>query len=244
MSRTYPLLLLNPMSDHADEIKKFIESGDLMLVDEVPSVTTISDSFGVSWGLVYSAAKLARDGKNFKEEWAKSADKGTRVHDIAESFALFGPAKIENINDYDEDIRGYVKGLIDWWSFYRPTATKTEFMVFDYGDSPPATCYAGRADLLATIAGKRTLIDYKTLGDSNHIAKYPKAFQSNNVEIVARAVAMEKAGKKVDQCMLVRLSPDGRHHEIFIGKDEWPHLYDCFKRMRAEWQFKKDHKWT
>lgn len=262
MSRHYPVWVENPAADlkHFDTAKKLIEMGtiaslsdltcyfeevgDLLKVVEAPSITTVSKAEGLGWGFVYSAVKHAKAGLNFKDEWKKSAEKGTKVHEVAESIAQFGILTDEQIETYPEELRGYITGVNDWFKLYKPKVLKMEFMTFDFGPNPPLTCVAGRADLFAIVGGNASLIDYKTVKDDKALSSYPKAYLANNAEIAARAVAMEKAGTKVDQCIIVRISPTGKHHSHYVLKGQWQELHDHFMRMVHEHHFRESGGWN
>ena len=243
MTRRYRLLVENATTSEKEQIDKLVEAGDLTLLDELPSVTTISGSRGVGFGMVHSAWKIGMEGKNYRDEWDTAAAKGTELHEIAEDLAAFGlpEDREEWIADTPEHLRGYAGALLDWWGIYKPEVIQTEFVVCSLQHR-----FAGRADLFArTISASgsrmRTLVDYKTVADSAKFERYPRAYVNNRLELVARARAMQEQGNTVERLALVRLAADGKHHHYQIPNEDWDSLFDCFLRAREEFDFIQIH---
>lgn len=239
MSRTYPLYVCNPVSDHLDEVKKLIENGTLTLIKEVPSVTTVTEARGIGWPMLYSAVSLTKQGLDYRAEWKGAADRGTFIHQVAEDLATWGlPEDDETwLIDKPEDCQGLAKALLAWWKVYQPKVIEKEFLVFSQAHQ-----FAGRADVLATLLRKVTLIDYKSVKTSDYFTKYPKSFDSNRIEVVARMFAMREAGRKVEQAAIVRFAPDGKYDQYIIPQAEEQGLMDCFIRARHEWDFLREDK--
>lgn len=242
--RHYELLIANPASPRAAELEHLIddEHATLTVLDRLPSYTTVSKPPGdVSWGMLYSAVSLAKQGKDHKEEWAGAAERGTKIHELAQDLALFG--KPEDINAWldkqEGEMRGYAEALLGWFTTFKPFTIKCEFVVADL-----EVGVAGRADYFAKIAKQDVLIDWKTVGKDDHITKYERGFLQNNTELVARAFAMRKRGVKVDACWVVRLAPSGVYHVRPIPKEEEDGLFQSFLRARWEWEFRTKEKWA
>ena len=233
--RLYTGYLVNPISDHLDEVQKLVDNGTLTPIFEDPSVTTISKARGLGWSFIYSAVALTKQGKDFKEEWGKAADKGTLVHQAAENLYAFG-AEGFSFDSYPQEIHGYLQALVSWWKVYQPLSVKQEFMVWSRKHA-----FAGRADMLFSKANKRFLVDWKTVGKPEHLKRYPKAFVANRMELVARAFAMKEMGMHVDTLAIVRLAADGQKHHYEIPQADWQPLFDAFLRCRQEFDFCKVH---
>jgi hypothetical protein len=137
----------------AEKHKYRLPNGDIAV-----SVTAISGFIddGKSIGMSYGAAKLTREGLNFKEQWDAKRDAGTRVHGHLESFV-----RGEDIEQHDDD-QGFVDALEKWMIHDNPKVLEQEFIALsNHG-------YGGRGDLICEVeeqaehAGGTWLIDLKT----------------------------------------------------------------------------------
>lgn len=269
-NRYYSLLIANPASPNVAQIEHLIddEHATLTLVRELISYTSVTEPS--PWPLVGSAVKLTKQGKNYKDEWAASAYRGTAAHDICQDLALFGkpedqdvwlalqPEKMfaiinrERVADgkspLDEltdkmkgELKGYATAALSFFLITKPKVLSTEFVVADLEAG-----VAGRADLYAAVDGgkQHVLIDYKSVDSDEKIARFPRAYLDNCREVVARAFAMRKVGKRVDACWVVRLSPSGAYHIRPILKEEEQGLFDSFLRARWEWEFRNAEGWS
>jgi hypothetical protein len=192
-----------------------------------PSVTNVLSAYSDGGdGLLYWAAEQAiramyRDGfpadadravelhkGAFRQARDKRAEAGTRAHTLAEVLTsdLPLPAGIS-----EEDER-YADAFMSFWSDIQPEPIHTEVTV--YGDG-----YAGTADLIATIGGVTTVIDYKTRGKPE---KAPKVYDKTRMQLAALAGATDIAVPTDDgwvldladvhRSMAVILYPDGTYH--------------------------------
>jgi len=94
----------------------------------------------------------------------KSAEEGTQVHEMIESY--LGGEELNFLNDY-----GYPQftpkvwqmflKFVDWWEEYNPTLLKAEVNLFSDELKVAGTC-----DLVCEIGGEIWIIDFKT---SNHL---------------------------------------------------------------------------
>jgi len=253
--RFYPILVQDPTAAETDmqAIKGLVERGALTKIYDAPSVTTITPMLATGPGMTISAVNLTKEGKNYRKEWDVAADKGTAIHKIAEKLY-----EIEEVDTYPEELRGFVTALIAWRDRWKPVEVTNEFVICGFGSNPPSTIFAGRADKtvdvypptrdgknfveLQTTKPSRVLLDFKTLGKPKHLKDYPKGFLGNQIELVARAMAMPEGS--VDVCGLVRLASDGQQQTTWINKWEWPPLYDCFLRCLTEYEFRRTDKWN
>lgn len=231
--RKYRVALENPVSDECEKCGL----KEMTFVLDVPSVTTVSKARGLSWNFIYSAVSLTKQGKDFKAEWGKAADRGTLTHDLAEDIARFGLPEDEEawIADKPEEIQGFAKALLRWWRIHNPKMLTVEFPVVSLTHK-----FAGRADAVVLLARQRVLIDFKTVKDEAFFTRYPKSFEDNRLEVVARLYAMREMGLDVDSAAIVRLGPQGGYHHYNVPEKDEQKLFDCFLRARAEWDFKQE----
>ncbi|MDO5619815.1 cytochrome [Kocuria sp.] len=108
---------------------------------------------------------VARDAAGAAERYRdQAAERGDRVHNYCEQIALHAmgqPADPEQaraaLRDCGEE--AYAARFDEWWALYSPTPLAAEVTVWNH-----TVGYAGTLDLVAEIAGKVCLIDYKTKG--------------------------------------------------------------------------------
>lgn len=234
--RLYPVYVQNPVRGRIPQ--DVLEQYGLVEFYSEPAVTTVSKSWGVSWNMLHSAVSLTRKGRDYKQEWADAADRGTALHEIAEALAIWGPTGYKP-EDAPEEVRPFAARLIKFWTVHAPHALKSEFLVWSREHG-----YAGRGDLLAVLRPwkLRCLIDFKTVREAGYFKRFPKGFIENEIELVARARAMQEWGETVEACALVRVGPDGEpgYHCRLILPDEWPPLMEEFLRRLEHYRFKKE----
>lgn len=131
----------------ADRHRYRLLSGEIAV-----NVTTISGilDMGKSGGMAGAAAKLTRQGQDYRAVWKSKADTGTRVHAVCEAW-LRGedPFVLEEDN-------GYVDALEDFWKTNEPEMVECEAIALS------SHGYGGRFDLIARLNDGRTgLIDLK-----------------------------------------------------------------------------------
>lgn len=108
---------------------------------------------------------VARDAAGAAERYRdRAAERGDRVHNYCEQTALQAmgePADVEQaravLRDHGEE--AYAARFDEWWDLYSPKPLAAEITVWNH-----TVGYAGTLDLVAEIAGKVCLIDYKTKG--------------------------------------------------------------------------------
>lgn len=117
------------------------------------NVTTISGllDMGKSAAFAVAAARLTREGLDYRQEWTAKASTGTRVHSVCEDWLLERESEVE-----DSD-QGCVDALEKFWLDCQPVKIECEAIVLsDRG-------YGGRMDMIAQLADYRVvLIDVKT----------------------------------------------------------------------------------
>lgn len=121
-----------------------------------------------------------------------AADRGTEVHTAIEFFLKYGIAEIS------ERGRAYLDAFMAWYNDYNPQIISSERMTYHR-----TMLYAGTVDLLASVAGKQTLIDYKTT------AVIHDSLTTVQLEAYQRALASE--GVQVDQKAILQLKQDGTY---------------------------------
>jgi len=142
------------------------------------------------------AAKLGGDGAR-----DEAAGRGINLHQILQTYMESGRAP--NPVDHPHEHRPYIKGLARWLVTVRPEPVAIEFLVCD-----PERRYAGRADLLARIGPKLTLVDLKT---------NPRGaiFESAHLQVKLLRQAEERYGDHlIDDELLVSLDAKGGYREM------------------------------
>jgi hypothetical protein len=122
------------------------------------------------------------------------ADRGNAIHEALRLYCSQGT--VPNVGDFPEQVRGYVQGLCRWLIATQPEPIGVEQIV-----GSPTHGFAGRFDLLATIDGRRVLVDLKT-------AK--RIFSEHHLQMVAYGIALEECGlEPVDRAVVLAVAEDG-----------------------------------
>lgn len=116
----------------------------------VTAVTGLLDWNSKSAKMAGSAAKIASTGGNYREEWRKKADLGTRVHAHCEAW-LRG----EEIFPLEDEVP-YLDALERFFDDTAPLPTAIERVVLS------GLGYGGRFDFIAEFNELNTLVDLKT----------------------------------------------------------------------------------
>lgn len=124
----------------------------------------------------------------------EGADRGTAVHEAFHSLATTGDAP--NPADYPAIARPWLQGAIRAWMAMDPEPITSEEIVCH-----PEMLYAGRPDLIARVAGRRTLIDYKT--------GRGRVFDQAHYQTRGYAEALPFCGDGVDRILIVGIADDG-----------------------------------
>jgi|SRR5580698_523808 hypothetical protein len=165
--------------------------------------------------LLKLGAKAARD---------EAAIRGQAIHAAFHDFALTG--KYPVLSDYPDEWQGWVKGVARVLLHLEPETIDAEFMVCH----PPLE-YAGRPDLLCSIKGRRTLIDYKTGKGRVYAAAhyqtrgYAEAFWCCQID-------------PVDDIIIVGIDDEGSFQlvDCAASLEDWNNLWAVFhsrKRINA-----------
>ena len=138
---------MTDLADAVDRHKYRLPSGELAV-----NVTTVSGLLddGKSGAFAGSAAKLTRAGVNYRDEWKKKAERGTRVHDVAEKFL-----RDEDADVHDTDV-AHVEGVKRFIRDHNPQVIALEKIALSEQG------YGGRFDWAVSLSGANWLLDLKT----------------------------------------------------------------------------------
>ena len=125
----------------------------------------------------------------------QAASRGTAVHNAIENYLRFG------IEDIDPRYAGYLEGFKKWWETRKPEVIATESRVYH-----KILRYAGTSDLLATISGRTTMVDYKTSAGVNT--------KLCDIQLEGYDRAYESHGVKIEDRMILHLTNDGGFSEV------------------------------
>ena len=153
----------------------------------VPSITTVigQHTSDLSGWHGYMAAKAAledqrayratgshglkfaiiRDAASASERYRDAAAaRGDRVHNYAEAVALRTMGREHNLDESREQLiingeQAYADRFDEWWEAFKPRPLAAEVTIWN-----ETVGYAGTLDLVAEIAGRTCIIDYKTKG--------------------------------------------------------------------------------
>lgn len=115
-----------------------------------------------SSGLKYA---IIRDAAAASERYRDAAaERGDRVHNYAENIALRAMGAEHNVEGCREQLirngeQAYADRFDEWWDAFRPQPLAAEITIWN-----KSVGYAGTLDLVAQIAGRTCIIDYKTKG--------------------------------------------------------------------------------
>lgn len=117
-----------------------------------------SGSSGLRFAIIRDAANAS---ERFRDE---AAARGDRVHNYAENVALRAMGLEHQVEENRELLlskgeQAFADRFDEWWELYRPKPLATEITIWN-----ETVGYAGTLDLVAEIAGRTCIIDYKTKG--------------------------------------------------------------------------------
>jgi hypothetical protein len=149
---------------------------------------------GVSLDDALGVVRAHGEGAEAKRD--AGADRGTAIHEALRSYCADG--KVPTLGDFDPAVRGYVQGLCKWLLAAQPEPILTEQIV-----ASPTHEYAGRIDLLATIDGRRQLVDLKTNPAG-------RVYAEAHLQTAGYVLALYECGlDPVDGAMIVAAGQDG-----------------------------------
>lgn len=139
---------------------------------------------------------------------AEARERGSAVHALCQRYA--NGERIDAIGRQLESLE-YINALARWFRKKHAYAIATEQMI---DGTVNGHRYAGTFDLLAEIAGKRVLIDFKT----------GAGLKWHPAQIAAYALAVNP-----DRCIMLHLRADGTYRENIIQGRELLAGLDQFK---------------
>ena len=158
----------------------------------IPSVTTIMRPLSNELYRGIDEAVLSR-----------AAERGSAVHTAIENLMTYG------IEDIPMEYEGYLKAFKSWRDEYKPEVHALETRVHH-----KAFHYAGTVDMVCTIGGKTTIVDYKTSAQVNscltgvQLEAYSRAYASNFFNAEAKAILHLKRNGSYDFIEYGRLDND------------------------------------
>ena len=123
-----------------------------------------------------------------------AADRGTAIHNAIDNYNRFG------IIDLPSELAGYFQAYKAWEQDYKPEIYTTEYRLYH-----KYLRYSGTADMICSIKGEDTLIDFKssvTVSD-----------RLTAVQLAAYANALLSHKIKVTKAKIVQLRSDGEYKE-------------------------------
>lgn len=117
-----------------------------------------SSSSGLKFAIIRDAANAS---ERFRDD---AAARGDRVHNYAEHVGLRAMGKPHEVEEMRELLvsfgeQAYADRFDEWWEQFQPKPLATEVTIWN-----STVGYAGTLDLVAEIAGRTCIIDYKTKG--------------------------------------------------------------------------------
>lgn len=119
----------------------------------------------------------------------RAAERGTDVHSAIEFFGRYG------IQECTKEAKPYFDAFLAWHEDYKPQIISNESATYH-----TSLMYAGTVDLLAVIAGKLTLVDFKTTAALNDML--------TTVQLEAYRRALDTHGIRIEQKAILQLKPD------------------------------------
>lgn len=203
---------------------KEYKSGDKVL----PGVTTILKNLGWNKDILMAwSAKMAREGKNYREVSTEAAGTGTLAHALAEAYLSGTTLAEEVIEAYDEKQRSKaanaVLALKEWQSSSNLKVIATEVMLISSENE-----YGGTADILfENTKGELEVADIKT--SNGTYADYV-------LQLAAYAMAAEETYKRtVSRVHILRFGKGvtAAFHHSSWGLGDIDKAFTVFKYLLA-----------
>ena len=172
------------------------------------NVTTILNTLSKGDALIHWAVNLQREGKDWRDVRDEAAQRGTNSHSLLLQVLTKGRAGLADLPD---DERAYGQAAFRWLRHAEPDVDMTECMVASVEHG-----FAGRFDLLASIDGARTLVDFKTVTKWSYFGPGKKRppYEENLLQLDLYQQALAESGyEPAERGMIVRLGPDGTFDE-------------------------------
>lgn len=192
----------------AEQTRRYKVNGEKM-----PSATTILGVLNKP-ALLDWAARLAREGKDWREVRDEAAERGTDSHALA--CGLLAGDRV-GLQDLRDEHRAYGQAAMRWISRRRPKVERLETMV-----ASVAHGYSGRIDLLGRVTEGLGVFDYKSVtrwhedGNGDKLPPYDE----NALQLDLYSGALIECGYPAPEFGgVVRLGPDGEFDETLFELD-------------------------
>ena len=164
--------------------------------------------------IIPSVTQILKRAGYIDDRWytEEARDRGSAVHEFCDRYA--NGIRFDDLGRPLASLE-YVNACAAWMKNSRAYAVQTEFKIDHILNGRR---YAGKPDLLAEIASRRVIIDYKTGGKAPwHV-----------LQIAAYALATNP-----DNAMVLYLKPDGRYVESWVSPLELVRGISAFKDALA-----------
>ena len=141
-----------------------------------------------------------------------AAARGTAVHNAIENYAKFG------ITDIPQKQAGYFEGFLRWFDEHSVKPYGSEIRLYH-----KSLLYAGTADMLASVDGVDTLIDFKTS------ASVSEMLCGVQLEAYERALLSHSPDEHLARKAIVHLNKDGGYQMIQFPTGDT----DCWRVFTA-----------
>jgi hypothetical protein len=181
--------------------------------EKVPSATTILGVLNKP-ALLDWAARLAREGRDWRDVRDEAAERGTDSHTLA--CGLLAGDRV-GLQDLKDEHRAYGQAAMRWISRRRPQVEQLERMVASTEHG-----YSGRLDLLGRVSEGLGLWDYKSVTKWAHNDKGDvlPPYDENALQLDLYSGALVESGYPApDFGGVVRLGPDGEYEETLFELD-------------------------
>lgn len=186
---------------------------------KLPSVTTLLRILDKP-ALLDWAARLARDGVDWRDVRDEAGERGTNAHGIVLDILSGRQRRLSSV---PEEYRPYGQAAMAWLAHRSPVVVEIERLV-----ASPTHGYAGRMDLLCQFDGEAPLVDFKSVTawhykrdkDGAETDQLLPPYPENVLQLDLYAgAAVESGYPSPDYGLVVRLGPDGTFHEAPVELD-------------------------
>ena len=151
----------------------------------------------------------------------EGADRGKAIHAAFHRLAVDG--RVPNPMEFDGVARPWVQGAMRAWLALNPGDT----ILAEQPVCHPELGYAGTPDLVATIAERTTLLDYKT-------SRNGRIFEQAHYQTRLYALALAECGITVDHILIIGVGDDGTYEivECAATNDDARHLVAVYRARK------------
>ena len=193
------------------------------------NVTAISGLMddGKSGAMAGSAAKLTREGLNYRQEWNAKRDRGTRVHNVCELF----------LKGQDADVQASDSGFVDALEMFlrdkEPTVLELEQIALSEKG------YGGRFDMIVRWGNDNWLLDLKTGSEYaiEHTLQLSAYRYADGIAVYDENGALVdlRPLPKIDRCGCLYVREDGTYKVVEYPADE--QAFGIFNNLLTAYQW-------